>query len=857
MEKEKKQPMNRIARVGLIFVSLVLVLILVAAAAAVVTVRRPFPRTSGQVTAGGQCRADSGAFMSMAAGAADNCAPEALIGLRQPVDVYRDAYGIPHIYAQSLEDLFFAQGYVHAQDRFWQMEFWRHIGQGRVAEITGAAGVANDKFIRTVGWNRLAAHTIAYYEREAPEYITILEAYSAGVNAYIAERGPNLALQLTILGLVNEPWEIEPWTPLNTISWAVVMSNDLGGNWRNERDRAQLLQTLDPADLEILWPGYPYESRPVIAPTEAQVTALDAGGSQAGAKATAVDWRRVNTAIVGAIPDNGFALGDGPWIGSNNWVVSGAHTASGLPLLANDPHLGVQMPAIWYEVGLHAPGFNVVGFSFAGVPGVIVGHNDRIAWGVTNTAPDVQDLFIERINPDNPNQYEFMGAWRDMEIIEEVIKVNGGEDVVLQVRQTHHGPIISEVVDGLSDVLAFKWSAQEPSRVLQSVILLNQAQNFDDFRNALRYWDVPAQNFVYADVDGNIGYQMPGLVPIRKNGDGTRPVPGWTGEYEWEGWIPFEELPAVYNPAWGYIVTANHAVVDADYPYFITRDWADGDRGARITEMIEEVIASGKLTAVDFARIHVDSKSLPAQAYVPLLAGLSSDDAQVQAVLDRLRGWDFQERADSVPAALFEIFYMRLIQNVLSDDVGAENVDKIKSNIFMHALAMQPDAIWWDDRATAVVETREEMLLRSLRDAIDWFEANVGGGMDDWTWGSIHTITLADGVLGQSGVGPIEAIVNRGPFPVDGGSAIVNANGWRWDNPARVRSNPSMRMIVDMSDFDASLAVLPTGQSGHPYHRHYDDMLPLWLAGQYHPMLYSRTAVEAAAVDYLVLRPER
>ena len=310
----------------------------------------------------------------------------------------------------------------------------------------------------------------------------------------------------------------------------------------------------------------------------------------------AVDWNSVNLDIIGQAPD--ITFGAGPFVGSNNWVVSGEHTDTGLPLLANDPHLGIQMPSIWYEVGLHAPGWDVTGFSFAGVPGVIIGHNDNIAWGVTNAGTNVHDLFIEKINPSNPNQYEFMGEWQDMEIIQEVIKVNGGEDVVIDVRLTRHGPIINEVasieLEGRA-CLAVQWTAEEPSRILQSVILLNQAENYDDFREALRYWDIPSQNVVYADVEGNIAYQLPGLTPIRKNGDGLVPVPGWTGEYEWEGWIPYEELPAVLNPEKGYIVTANHAIVDEDYPYFITMYWDNGDRGQRIDELIQEAMADGKV----------------------------------------------------------------------------------------------------------------------------------------------------------------------------------------------------------------------------------------------------------------------
>lgn len=792
-----------------------------------VTIRRPFPTTSGTITAA---------------------------GLQAEVNIYRDDYGIPHIYAENEHDLFFAQGYTHAQDRFWQMEFWRHIGQGRVSEIAGPSTVEIDKFIRTMGWNRLAANSLTYYQNESPEMLAVLEAYSEGVNAYIAENRDTLSLNVTILGLANDPWEIEPWTPLNTLSWAMVMADDLSGNWSEEIDRAALVKELGEAQVANLLPGYPYDTRPVIAPTDSLLNPPQPQ-SQNPTLPTAINWQRVNLNTIGQVPENGFALGNGPFVGSNNWVISGQFTESGLPLLANDPHLGIQMPAIWYEIGLHAPGWDVTGFSFAGVPGVIIGHNDKIAWGVTNVGPDVQDLYIEKVNPNNPRQYEYQGEWQDMEVVQEVIKVNGGEDVTLDVLITRHGPIISDLVDGTSDVLAMRWTAAESPRLLQSVFMLNQAQNFEQFREALSYWDVPSQNVVYADVEGNIGYQMPGRIPIRANGDGLIPVPGWTGDYEWQGWIPFDELPTLYNPEQGYIVTANHAVVDQDYPYFIAFYWADGDRGQRITDMIEEAIANGKITASDIAAIQYDSHLLLADDYIPLLSSLSSNEAQVQAALERLRGWDRQMRRDSVPAAIYAIFEREMAYNVLSDDIGEDNVDTIINRVFLHQLAAQPNAVWWDDSTTESPETSQAILLQSLSEAVVWLEQNLGNDMNEWTWGRLHTATFVSDPLGQSGIGPIETMVNRGPFPSDGSGSTVNSQSWRWSNPAAVTSHPSMRMILDLSNFDQSQTVMPTGQSGHPYHVHYDDMMELWLNGLYHPMIFSQDAVQAAAVDHLVLEP--
>lgn len=824
--------LNRPLRLILVAVP-ILALLLVAVAAALFysATRRPFPQTSGAIS---------------------------VTGLQAEVNIYRDEFGIPHIYAQNQDDLFFAQGYVHAQDRFWQMEIWRYIGQGRLSEIVGQGGVESDLFIRNVGFHRITADALAMYEAEEPELMAILEAYSAGVNAYIEENRDHLSLNQTILGLVNEPWEIEPWTPFNTLSWGTVMSWDLSGNWRAELQRTVLIQQLGEAMTADLMPSYP-ANRPVIAPTDWLTTPLPEV-EETEEEGSYFDWSQLDTTLIGRPPENGLALGAWPFAGSNSWVVSGDHTASGLPLLANDPHLGIQMPSIWYTMGLHAPGWNVVGFTFAGAPGVVIGYNERIAWGVTTAPVDTQDLFIQRINPNNPHQYEFMGEWRDMELVEEVIKVNGGEVITLEVRLTHHGPILNETREEIRDQLALQWATATPSRLFKAIVLLNQAQGYDDFREATRFWDTAVQNIIYADVEGNIAYQMPGRIPIRQNGAGLTPAPGWTGQYEWAGWIPFEELPAALNPPEGYIITANNASVDADYPHHLSFQWADGNRAQRIVDMLEAALArNGHVTSQDFARIQNDSYSLLAAEYVPLLAGLSSPNPHVQAALERMRGWDLQVTHDSVPAALFEIFFMHLAEATLADELGDAAGDYLTNSapliIFFHALAQEPDAHWWNNVNTTHRESREEILLQAVEQTVAWFDEELGGDMNEWRWGRLHTATFVSIPLGQSGIGPIESMVNRGPFPADGGTSTVNANSWRWSAPAAVMGHVSMRMIVDLADPDASLGIHPTGQSGRPYHLHYDDFIEMWLNGAYFPLSLSQEAMQDRIVQRLTLTP--
>ncbi len=819
------------AIVGLILIALIVVLV-----AGVFLVRRPHPKIDGGIT---------------------------VEGLKEPVDIYRDDMGIPHIFAQNTADMFFAQGYVHAQDRFWQMEFWRHQGQGRLSEMLGEETIEIDRFLRNVGFNRAAEAHMANYSESYPEYMEILDAYTAGVNAYIDENRDQLSFNMKLLGLVQGSWEIESWEPIDSISWGVAMAWDLRGSGGifAEQQMALLYEELGEEVTRQLLPFYPYDKRPVIAPSDYLINEFaETGNGMVDSQNESIDWGQINTDFIGQPPPWQTMAADVGSIGSNSWAIRGEMTDTGLPYLANDPHLGIQLPSIWYEVGLHSPGWDVTGFSFAGVPGVVIGHNDRIAWGFTNVGGDVQDLFIEKINPENPLQYEFEGEWLDIEVIEEVIKIKGGEEEILEVRLTRHGPILNEVTDGIEDVLALKWTVFEPSHTFLALIGLNRARDYDDFYEAARLFDVPSQNLIYADVDGNIAYQTPGLTPVRPSADGLSPVPGWTGEHEWEGWIPFEEMPSLLNPEPGYIVTANNSVNDEEYPHQISLYFADGDRSQRIVDMMEAALDEGiPISLDDIAEMQFDSYSMLAETYVPLFSGLSSDDPDVQAAIERMRGWDHQETKDSVPAALFEIFFMELSEATLADEVGEADEffpwNSGAQRVFFHDLANKPEARWWDNINTSQVETREDILLLAVEEAVAYLGENFGGELADWNWGKLHTTTFEAPVLGQSGIPPIEFLLNRGPYAANGGSSIVNALSWGWDDPAVVGPLPSMRMIVDLSNLEASQGIHTTGQSGHVGNRHYDDMIDLWLNGEYHTMLFGRNAVESAAEDHLVLKP--
>ena len=687
-----------------------------------------------------------------------------------------------------------------------------------------------------------------------------LEAYSEGVNAYIGANKGQLGLEFTILGLTGVKIEPEPWSPLNSLTWAKVMAWDLSGNMSTELLRANVAARLGTPSVGTLTALYP-EASPFIV-GDAQATAGPAFEMDAALRA--VPDAALDTHILGA--------GDG--VGSNNWVIAGSRTDTGMPILADDMHLGIQMPSIWYEIGLHCEPagpdcpFNVVGFSFAGTPGVIVGHNEHIAWGVTNLGPDVQDLFVERVNPQNPSQYEFQGQWLDMDIITEEIVVSGQEEdedepVVLKVRSTRHGPIINDIAGGTEDEwsfgwqpLALSWTALQPSTLLRAVLLLDQASNWEEFRDALSHWDVPSQNFVYADTEGNIGYQAPGRIPIRAKGNGSMPVPGWSGEYEWIGYIPFDQLPRSFNPPEGYIVTANNAVVGPDFPYFISLDWAPGYRARRIVELIEQ---RAKLSVDDVRTIQGDSSPLWAQSILPAIRALPSPtEPRTAQALDLLRSWDGRAGRDSAGAALFEAFALHFITDLtFGDELGEQLLVRARSKLMvvLEQLVTDPASPWFDAVTTTQVETLEDVMLEALEEAIAEFTETLGPKMSRWRWGDLHTATFDNQSLGQSGIGLIENLFNRGPVAVDGTNGTVNATGYRLSAPYTVSHITSQRLIVDLGDWDRSLTMHTTGQSGHAFHRHYDDMIDAWRNIEYHPMLWQRANVAADAEGVLVLHP--
>jgi penicillin amidase len=837
-----------------------LVLVVAAASYGAWTVRRSFPQVSGEVV---------------------------VAGLSAPVTVYRDERGITQVYADTAEDLYFAQGYVHAQDRFWEMDFRRHITAGRLSELFGKSQVETDSYLRTMGWRRIAEKEVALL---SPESRRNLDAYSKGVNAWLADHsGATASLEYAVLALQNPGYTIEPWTPVDSVAWLKAMAWDLRGNMSEEIARTVIAAQVGEGRTAQLYPPYPYDrNRPIVTQGAVvdgvwQQTAAPQSSQAAAAvpdvPASAVDALDSTGQGLAALTD---MLGpDTKGIGSNSWVISGQLTDTGKPLLANDPHLGAMMPSIWYQIGLHcttvsaACPYDLAGYSFSGLPGIVIGHNQTIAWGFTNLGPDVTDLYLEKVDGDS---YLVGGQRKPLITRQETIKVAGGDDVVITVRETEHGPLMSDVSEELRGVgtdapaaagspdrgdgyaVALRWTALTPGRTMDAVDQLNRAQSWQDFRAAASLFEVPAQNLIYADVEGNIGYQTPGRIPIRSGYDGKYPAQGWDPAQSWTGFIPFEALPNVYNPDDGWIVTANQASIYEQYAYFLTDDWSYGTRSQRIVDMVRLATADGqKVTADQIRTMQFDAWNENASFLVPYLQQADVDGSAAEAV-KLFDGWDFEQGADSSAAAYFNAFWRNLLLDVFGDELPEDHLPDGNDTWFtvVRNLWTTPDDAWWDDTRTADVrETRDDAVATALKEAADEMAGLQGSDPTAWRWGAIHTLTVENQTFGQSGIAPIEALFNRGPIETSGGKDIVNATGWSVPDGYEVDWVPSMRMVVDLADFDRSTWVNLTGNSGHAYHRNYVDQLDAWRDGTTFPFPFTRAAVEAAATDTLVLQPQQ
>lgn len=891
MPAKKKLRRSRIILIGL-------VVLLVAGAAggtfwSVRTVRASFPQTVGQLE---------------------------LKGLSGPVDVKRDANGIPRIYADTADDLFRAQGYVQAQDRFWEMDVRRHITAGRLSEMFGAGQVRTDAFLRTMGWRKTAQEE--YDTKLGPDTRKNLQAFTAGVNAYLEEhRGAGLSLEYEVLGLRSD-YEPHRWDPVDSVAWLKAMAWDLRGNMQEEIDRALMASRFDKDETDELYPVYPYDRNRPIVETGAvdPVTKKYEPGASPDVSTASSQLARTQLAnLADRLDSMPSLLGpSGSGIGSNSWVVSGKHTTTGKPLLANDPHLAPQLPSVWYQMGLHCRAksaqcpYDVAGYTFAGMPGVIIGHNDSIAWGFTNLGADVSDLYLEKVTGDT---YLYDGKQVEFTTREETIKVAGGADRTITVRETNNGPLVSDRDEELRDAgkqapasdsapdrkdgyaVALRWTALTPGRTMDGVFRMNRAQDFAGFRKAARDLAVPSQNLVYADTDGNIGYQAPGQIPIRGgNLDGRYPAPGWDSKARWTGYIPFSSMPYEYNPSRGYIVTANQAVVGSGYPYLLTSDWGYGTRSQRINELIRTKLAGGgKVSMDDMQSMQLDNSSEIAKLLVPYLLKIDIGDAYVREAQQLLEGWNYKQDADSAAAAYFNAVWRNVLKLSFgkkmpkelrvegqclhvppADDSGPVDDLSGRPRLVRECGERAPDQAqpdggdrwfevvrqilpderseWWNTSTDpGRVTTRDGVLEQALRDARAELTSRLGKDIDTWNWGRLHKLDLKNQTLGTDGPGVVKWLFNRGPYELGGGEAAVNATGWNAAGGYEVRWVPSMRMVVNLGDFDRSRWINLTGASGHVYHTNYTDQTEKWQKGELLPWAFSRDAVEKAAENKMVL----
>ncbi|MET9098256.1 penicillin acylase family protein [Streptomyces antibioticus] len=897
------------------------------------TVRASFPQTTGSIT---------------------------LDGLSGPVDVKRDGHGIPQIYASSDEDLFMAQGFVQAQDRFYEMDVRRHLTSGRLSEMFGADQIDNDEFLRTLGWERVAKEE--YDKKLSPSTKKYLQAYAKGVNAYLAGKdAEEISLEYAALGFVND-YKPAEWTPVDSVSWLKAMAWDLRGNMQDEIDRALMTSRLGPQQIEDLYPAYPYkvDGEPNTIVQEGEYSDLNkafrASGSEEGSSdatgtagtegatgtagatgatdgssgaaagsGTSSDTSGLQGQLVGlydVLDDLPAAVGvNGNGIGSNSWVVDGDHTITGKPLLANDPHLSASLPSVWYQMGLHCRAvsakcqYDVTGYTFAGMPGVVIGHNQDIAWGMTNSGADVTDLYLEKLSGEG---YLYDGKVRPFTTREETIEVAGGDAKKIVVRETQDGmPLLSDRSKELVKVgqkatvdnaapdrgdgygIALKWTALEAGTTMDAVFAMNRAKDWDDFRDAAKQFDVPSQNLVYADTAGNIGYQLPGRIPTRAKGDtGSVPVAGWESENKWTGWIGFDELPYEYNPDRGYIVTANQAVIDQDkVPYTLTTDWGYGTRSQRITELIKNKLkGGGKISTDDMRQMQTDNSSEIAQVLVPTLLKIDVDDPEVREAQDLLQGWNFTQDADSAAAAYFNAVWRNVLKlafgNKLPKELRVEGqcllVDPANSTSpvdntqkvrecgqrepdqaqpdggdrwfqVVRKLMDKPDSDWWTTPESGTREgadrNRDDLLKRAMIDARWELTAELGKDIDTWSWGRLHRLFLKNQTLGTSGPDFIQYVLNRGPWKLGGGEAAVDATGWNAAGGYGVVWVPSMRMVVNLADPDKSKWINLTGASGHAFSAHYTDQTGKWAKGELLDWAFSKKAVEESTSDTLLLKP--
>lgn len=786
-----------------------------------------------------------------------------LSGLHAPVEVLRDRWGVPHIYASDIHDLFFTQGFVHAQERLFQMDFNRRLVAGRLSKILGAVSIPLDRWMRTLTMRRVAEYEVKLLTDEGRDF---LQAYANGINAFIAQG--RLPLEFSLLR-----YKPEPWILADTLAWIKMMSWTLSVNWEMEILRAQLNARLGPELAAELEPAH-LQRWPFVVPP---------GSDYSHIGESALERARAARPFTGPSPYDG--------LGSNNWALAGSRTTSGMSLLASDMHLLLSAPAIWFENHIAAEDIDATGVSFPGIPGVVAGYNGHVAWCYTNGFIDVQDVYMERLrrNADGHVQAEYNGDWEDVQTLHETIQVKGQEPVVEEVIITRHGPIINALAPDFTgeQPLALRWVSLEPDTMTVVLLELLRAKDVEAFHHAYRNWTAPNQNMVYADQNGNIGYTLIGKIPVRAKGSGRVPVPGWTDEYEWVGYLPYDAQPHRINPPQGYIVTANNRTVSDDYPLRLEIEPITGDRAQRIHELfLDESMRSGeeKIDIPFIQRMHFDQVSPSARLVahylgrLPLSQSAHSPETELHAAVKLIKEWDGTLSAESPAAAIYESFIRKMAGMMIHaklDEPKTKGKAKPTTSLaervlgkgpvpvlaetslfgdrwlpWLTELLPDPDSHWFD---LGNGEKRDDVMQLALQATVIELKKMLGPDMNKWSWGKLHQLTFQH-VLSANEL--VASLFNVGPFPLGGDNTTVWAAGAYYHNlDSTGVVGPPFRMIADLGDFGNSLGLLAPGQSGNPASRHYDDQAKAWFTSKYHPLLYKRQDIEPRAQHRLKLKP--
>ncbi len=776
----------------------------------------------------------------------------ALPGARAELRISRDDNGIPTIQAASVRDAMFGLGVAHAQDRLWQMETHRRIGAGRLAEAFGDAAVETDRFLRVLGVRQAAA---AQWAQVSPASREVLLAYTEGVNAVINSlkaRPP----EFVILGL-----QPEPWTPEDSLAWAIMMAWDLGANWQTELIRLRLALKLPKERIDQLLPPYPGDAVPASMDYVAFYRGLKLDAQQALAEPRLLR-------LMAAAPESEIE-----GVGSNSWVLAGSRTVTGKPLLASDPHLKLSTPALWYFARIEAPGYKMAGATLPGLAGVVMGQNEHIAWGFTNTGPDVQDTYLERIKPDDAGQYQTPDGWAAFETRQEVIKVRGGADVLISVRSTRHGPVISDVsASGVTDealgpktkpgyAIALRWTGLDTDNdIMATTLAMNSAGSVDEFVRASATWQAPQQNMAVADDAGHIALIAPGRVPQRKPDNdlsGLAPAPGWDARYDWAGFLPVAVLPQVRDPERGFIANANQKITPPDYPHFISHQWAMPFRHQRIEQMIE---AAPKHSLADLRRMHGDVKSLAVVRLLPRLQQAQSSHPLAAAALQQLAGFDGTMAADKAAPLIYWAWHRHLSELVLADETGTPIYDRLLGQRgYFDALegVLQRDDAWWcDNKATPAVETCSDQVNRALTNALDELQKLQGPDVAAWQWGRAHQARSEHRPFSR--VKPLASWFEQ-RVAVGGDSYTVNVSRVNLLADATTgeryldEHGPSLRGLYDLADRSQSRVMHSTGQSGIPWSPLYRSFSVPWVKVEGVPLW----PVAGAPGKTLVIQPAK